>query len=347
MTTTCDRPPTLGLFERWLSLWVAIAIALGLWLGQALPGVFSSLSRWEIAQVNLPIAVFVWCMILPMLVDVDLGAARRFGQQPKGFIITLLVNWAIKPFSMALLGWFCLGVLFRPWLDPQLADSAIAGLILLGAAPCTAMVFIWSRLAQGDSTFTLIQVTANDLVTLVAYAPITGMLLGLTSIAVPWSTLFGSILFFVALPLLIGQTLRLRLLRGGAAALRQVEQVSKPFSILGLLLTVLLLFGFQAATFLAQPQIIALIAVPILLQSLLIFAIGYTWAWRWKLPHSQAAPVALIGTSNFFELAVAIAISLFGLKSGAAIAAVVGVLVEVPVMLLLVAIAKRSRSTFT
>ncbi|ABB57968.1 ACR3 family arsenite efflux transporter [Synechococcus elongatus] len=346
MTVSCDRAPRLGFFERWLSLWVAIAIGLGLLLGQRFPAFFAGLSRWEIAQINLPIAVLIWCMILPMLVDVDLGAAKQLGRQPKGFIVTLAVNWAIKPFTMALLGWLFLGWIFRDWLDPQLAESAIAGLILLGAAPCTAMVFVWSRLTQGDPTFTLIQVAVNDLVTVVAYAPITALLLGLAAITVPWPTLLGSVLLYVAVPLLVAQSLRSRLLKRGSAALRQFDRACKPFSTLGLLLTVLLLFGFQASTFLAQPQTIALIAVPILLQSLLIFAIAYGWAWRWKLPHGQAAPAALIGTSNFFELAVAVAISLFGLQSGAAIATVVGVLVEVPMMLVLVAIANRSRSWF-
>lgn len=339
-------PASMSPFQRYLSLWVALAIAAGLGLGQQWPQLFQWLSRYQVASVNLPIAVLIWMMILPMLVDVDLGAARQLGRQPRGFIVTLAVNWAIKPFTMALLGWLFLEGLFRPWLGADLARSALAGLILLGAAPCTAMVFVWSRLTRGNPNFTLVQVAANDLVTVVAYAPICGLLLGLATLSVPWSTLFWSVLIYVAIPLLLGQQLRQHLLRHGAAGLERFDRLSQPFAISGLLLTVVLLFGFQAGTFLAQPQAIALIAVPLIVQSLLIFVIAYGWAWRWRLPHDQAGPAALIGCSNFFELAVAVAISLFGVQSGAAIATVVGVLVEVPMMLALVGLVNRTRHWF-
>jgi len=337
----------MSLFERYLTLWVALCIVAGLALGSLLPGVFAMLAGLEYASVNLVVAVLIWAMVYPMMVAVDLGSLKSVGQRPKGLIITVVINWLIKPFTMAALGVLFFQHLFAGLIDGAKAPEYIAGLILLGAAPCTAMVFVWSQMTRGDPNYTLVQVSLNDLIMVVAFAPIVAFLLSVTDIAVPWETLILSTLLYVVIPLAAGVITRSALLaRGGAAAVAAFTARIKPASMLGLLATVVLLFGFQGPVILAQPGLIALLAVPILLQSYGIFALGYAAAWAWRLPHNIAAPCALIGTSNFFELAVAVAIGLFGLNSGAALVTVVGVLVEVPVMLSLVAFANRTRERF-
>lgn len=337
----------LGTFERLLSLWVALAIAAGLLLGSLLPALFSGLAALEVASVNLPVAVLIWAMVYPMMVGVDFSALTQIGDRPKGLVITLVVNWLIKPFTMAALGVLFFEVIFAGLIPPDDAQAYLAGVILLGAAPCTAMVFVWSNLTRGDATYTLVQVSVNDVVMVFAFAPIVALLLGVSDIAVPWDTLLISVLLYVALPLLAGVATRSVLMRrGGAAAVEQFQSKVKPVSILGLLLTVVLLFGFQGQVILDRPLVILLIAIPLLIQSYGIFFLAYGAARLWKVPFNVAAPCALIGTSNFFELAVAVAISLFGLGSGAALATVVGVLVEVPVMLSLVAFANRTRGWF-
>ena len=333
----------MGLFERWLSLWVALAIVAGVLLGTAVPGAFARVAALEWAHVNLVVAVLIWVMIYPMMVQVDWGAIRAVGRRPQGLVLTLVINWLVKPFTMAALGVLFFQHLFAPWVDPQTASEYIAGMILLGVAPCTAMVFVWSQLVRGDPNYTLVQVSVNDLIMVVAFAPIAAFLLGVTDVTVPWSTLLLSTVLYVVLPLAAGVLTRARLLARGPDALPRLMAHLKPWSIAGLLGTVLLLFGLQADTILAQPGVIALIAVPLLIQSYGIFFLGW-WGARWlRLPHEVAGPACLIGTSNFFELAVAVAISLFGLHSGAALATVVGVLVEVPVMLSLVALVNRWR----
>jgi len=337
----------MSLFERWLTLWVALCILAGLALGSLAPGLFGVLAGLEYASVNLVVAVLIWAMVYPMMIAVDFGSIRAVGQRPKGLVITLAVNWLIKPFTMAALAVLFFDHVFAGLIDPDRAPEYIAGLILLGAAPCTAMVFVWSQLTQGDPNYTLVQVSVNDLIMVVAFAPIVAFLLGVTDITVPWETLFLSVLLYIVIPLIAGALTRRALIaRGGAAAVSDFTARIKPASVAGLLLTVVLLFGFQGPVILAQPVLIGLIAVPILLQSYGIFALAYGWAWAWGVPHRVAAPCALIGTSNFFELAVAVAIGLFGLNSGAALATVVGVMVEVPVMLSLVAIANRTRARF-
>ncbi|OZA93175.1 MAG: arsenical-resistance protein [Erythrobacter sp. 34-65-8] len=343
------RAAGLGLFEKWLSVWVGAAILAGLALGNLVPGMFGALAALEYASVNLVVAVLIWAMIFPMMVAVDFGAVRRVGDKPRGLVITLVVNWLIKPFTMAALGVLFFEVVFADLIEPADAQQYIAGLILLGAAPCTAMVFVWSQMTKGDPAYTLVQVAANDLIMIVAFAPIVALLLGVTDIAVPWETLLLSVALYVVVPLLAGALVRSRLLAGHGGNVEAVTAFTarmKPLSVIGLLLTVLLLFGFQAQTIVVRPLLIALIAVPIIVQSYGIFFIAYGWAKVWQVPHAVAAPCALIGTSNFFELAVAVAIGLFGLGSGAALATVVGVLVEVPVMLTLVAIANRTRGSF-
>lgn len=333
----------MGLFERWLSLWVALAIAAGVALGTAVPSAFAQVAALEFAHVNLVVAVLIWVMIYPMMVQVDWGAVREVGRRPQGLALTLVINWLVKPFTMAALGVLFFQHLFAPWVDPASASEYIAGMILLGVAPCTAMVFVWSQLVRGDPNYTLVQVSVNDLVMVVAFAPIAAFLLGVTDVTVPWSTLLLSTVLYVVLPLAAGVATRAHLLRRGPEALAALVARLKPWSIAGLLGTVVLLFAFQADTILAQPLVIALIAVPLLIQTYGIFFLGW-WGARWlKLPHDVAGPACLIGTSNFFELAVAVAISLFGLHSGAALATVVGVLVEVPVMLSLVAMVNRWR----
>ena len=336
----------MGLFERFLSLWVALCIVTGVFLGSVVPEVFRLFASIEYAGVNVPVAIFIWVMIFPMMVQVDFSSIKGVGHRPKGLIITLVVNWLIKPFTMALLGWFFFRIVFVDLVDPQTASEYIAGMILLGVAPCTAMVFVWSQLTKGDPNYTLVQVSINDLIMIVAFAPIAAYLLGISEVVVPWNTLLYSVLLYVVLPLVAGVIARALLLRKGNSALDNFLGAVKPASMLGLLATVVLLFGFQAQTILEKPLAIVLIAIPLLIQTYGIFAVAYGAAWIWRVPHNVAAPCAMIGTSNFFELAVAVAISLFGLNSGAALATVVGVLVEVPVMLSLVAIANRTRHRF-
>lgn len=337
----------MSLFERWLTIWVALCILAGLVLGNLLPGLFAALAGLEYASVNLVVAALIWAMVYPMMIAIDFGSLKDVGRRPKGLVITLIINWLIKPFTMAALGVLFFNHVFAGLIDPAKAPEYIAGLILLGAAPCTAMVFVWSQLTKGDPNYTLVQVSVNDLIMVVAFAPIVAFLLGVTDITVPWETLILSVVLYIVIPLIAGALTRRALMaRGGEAAVADFTARIKPGSVLGLLLTVALLFGFQGQVIIAQPLLIALIVVPIIIQSYGIFALGYAWAFAWRLPHKVAAPCALIGTSNFFELAVAVAIGLFGLNSGAALATVVGVLVEVPVMLTLVAFANRTRDRF-
>jgi len=347
MTDTTAPAAGLGTFERWLSLWVALAIGAGLLLGNLVPGLFGALAGLEVAKVNLPVALLIWAMVFPMMVGVDFAALGQIGDRPKGLIITLVVNWLIKPFTMAALGVLFFQYVFAGLIPPDDAQAYLAGVILLGAAPCTAMVFVWSNLTRGDPTYTLVQVSVNDVVMIFAFAPIVAFLLGVTDIAVPWETLILSVALYIVIPLAAGIMVRRRLMQqGGERAVDAFRDRVKPVTVLGLLLTVVLLFGFQGEVILDRPLVIALIAVPLLLQSYGIFFVAYLAARAWKVPFNVAAPCALIGTSNFFELAVAVAISLFGLGSGAALATVVGVLVEVPVMLSLVAFANRTRHWF-
>ena len=339
-------------FERYLSVWVALCILAGLMLGQLFPEIFATLAALEYGSVNFVVAVLIWFMVYPMMVSVDFASLRRIHERPKGLIITLTVNWLIKPFTMAALGVLFFEILFVDLLGPENTGQYIAGLILLGAAPCTAMVFVWSQLTRGDATYTLTQVALNDVVMVFAFAPIVALLLGVTDIEVPWTTLVLSVVLYVLIPLLAGMATRMRLARRAASAEQAQAAVEhftgrvKPLSMLGLLATVTLLFGFQGEVILERPLLIALIAVPLLVQSYGIFALAYAAAFVWRVPFNVAAPCALIGTSNFFELAVAVAIGLFGLNSGAALVTVVGVLVEVPVMLSLVALANRTRHWF-
>jgi ACR3 family arsenite transporter len=337
----------MGLFERYLSVWVGLCILAGVLLGNILPGIFQGIAKIEYAHVNLVVAVLIWVMIYPMMVQIDFSAIKDVGKKPKGLFLTLIVNWLIKPFTMAALGWLFFKVLFVGWVDPQSATEYIAGMILLGVAPCTAMVFVWSQLTDGDPNYTLVQVSVNDVIMVFAFAPLAALLLGVTDIAVPWETLLLSVVLYVLLPLIAGALTRRRLEKNGSnGRVEAFVGTLKPWSVIGLLATVVLLFGFQAEKIINEPVVIALIAVPLLIQTYGIFALAYGAAKALKLPHNIAAPACLIGTSNFFELAVAVAISLFGLNSGAALATVVGVLVEVPVMLSLVAIANRTRHWF-
>lgn len=337
----------MGLFERYLTVWVALGIAAGAGLGLVVPSAFQAVAAMEYAQVNLIVAVFIWVMIYPMMIQIDWHAVRDVGKKPQGLVLTLVVNWLIKPFTMAALGVLFFQHIFAPWVDPQSASEYIAGMILLGVAPCTAMVFVWSQLVKGDANYTLVQVSINDLIMVVAFAPIAAFLLGVTNVTVPWETLLLSTLLYVVLPLVAGMLTRQGLQRRGSAAVPAFVAALKPWSVVGLIATVVLLFGFQAETIVRQPLVILLIAVPLVLQSYGIFFITW-WGAKWlKLPHNVAGPACLIGTSNFFELAVAVAISLFGLNSGAALATVVGVLVEVPVMLSLVALVNAWRPTGT
>lgn len=328
----------MGLFERYLTIWVALGIAAGVGLGLVLPGFFQAVAGLEVAQVNLVVAVFIWVMIYPMMIQIDWAAIKDVGKKPQGLLLTLAVNWLIKPFTMAALGVLFFQYIFAPWVDPQSASEYIAGMILLGVAPCTAMVFVWSQLVKGDANYTLVQVSVNDLVMVVAFAPIAAFLLGVTNVTVPWETLVLSTVLYVVLPLAAGMATRHLLARRSPLAVGALVARLKPWSIVGLIATVVLLFGFQAGTIVEKPAVIGLIAIPLILQTYGIFFIAWWGAKLLKLPHDVAGPACLIGTSNFFELAVAVAISLFGLNSGAALATVVGVLVEVPVMLSLVAI---------
>ena len=344
-----SAPAGIGVFEKWLSIWVALAILAGLALGNLAPGLFEVLAEIEVASVNLVVAVLIWAMVYPMMVAVDFASLAHIGDRPKGLILTVIVNWLVKPFTMAALAVFFFEVVFADFIAPADASQYIAGLILLGAAPCTAMVFVWSQLTRGDPTYTLVQVSVNDIIMVFAFAPIVALLLGVTDITVPWDTLILSVGLYILIPLAAGAATRQLLARRGEgteAAVARFTAAVKPLSILGLLATVVLLFGFQGQVILAQPLVIAMIAVPLIIQSYGIFALAYGAAYLWRVPFGVAAPCALIGTSNFFELAVAVAISLFGLSSGAALATVVGVLVEVPVMLSLVALANRTRHHF-
>ncbi|WP_133488595.1 ACR3 family arsenite efflux transporter [Aliiroseovarius marinus] len=336
----------MGIFERFLSVWVALCIIAGVLLGNLMPSLFQTIAALEISKVNLVVAVLIWVMIYPMMVQVDFASIKDIGRRPKGLVLTLVINWLIKPFTMAALGWLFFRVIFAGLVEPETANEYIAGMILLGVAPCTAMVFVWSQLTKGDPAYTLVQVSVNDVIMIFAFAPIAAFLLGISDVTVPWETLLLSVILYVVLPLAAGIVTRARLIKAGPAALDAFLARLKPWSVVGLLATVVLLFGFQAQTILAKPLAIVLIAVPLLIQTYGIFAIAYGAAKAMKLPHNIAAPACMIGTSNFFELAVAVAISLFGLNSGAALATVVGVLVEVPVMLSLVAIANRTRHWF-
>ena len=337
----------MGIFERYLSFWVSLCIAAGIGLGILAPGAFQTIASLEYASVNLVVAVFIWVMIYPMMVNVDFSSLKDVGKKPKGLCITLIVNWIIKPFTMAALGILFFEYLFAGLVDPQDAKEYIAGMILLGVAPCTAMVFVWSQLVDGDANYTLVQVSINDIILIFVFAPLVALLLGITDIVVPWETLLLSVILYVLIPLGAGFMTRKKLDDSDShERITKFTAQIKPFSIIGLLATVVLLFGFQADTIIDKPLIVALLAVPLLIQSYGIFAFAYGWGYLWRVPFSTAAPAALIGTSNFFELAVAVAISLFGLNSGAALATVVGVLVEVPVMLSLVAFANRTRSYF-
>ena len=336
----------MGIFERYLSVWVGLCIVAGVGLGVLAPELFAMAARAQFAQVNVIVAVLIWVMIYPMMIQIDFGALRKAGDRPKGLALTLVINWLIKPFTMAALGWLFFRVVFADWVEPANATEYIAGMILLGVAPCTAMVFVWSQLTRGEPAYTLMQVAVNDVIMIFAFAPIAALLLGVSDIDVPWQTLLLSVLLYVMLPLWAGWLTRKRLLGKGVEALDGFVSRLKPWSIVGLLATVVLLFALQAEKILAQPLVIVLIAVPLLLQTYGIFALAYVAAKKIRLPHNIAAPACLIGTSNFFELAVAVAISLFGLNSGAALATVVGVLVEVPVMLSLVAFVNRTGHWF-
>lgn len=327
----------MGVFERFLTVWVALGIAVGVALGLIMPSAFEWVAAMEYAQVNLVVAVFIWVMIYPMMIQIDWAAVKGVRKKPQGLMLTLVVNWLIKPFTMAALGVLFFEYIFAPWVDPASASEYIAGMILLGVAPCTAMVFVWSQLVKGDANYTLVQVSINDLVMVVAFAPIAAFLLGVTNVSVPWETLLLSTVLYVVLPLTAGVVTRSLLQRQSSQAVSNFVSALKPWSIVGLIATVVLLFGFQAQTIIDKPLVIGLIAIPLVLQTYGIFFLSWWGAKLMKLPHNVAGPACLIGTSNFFELAVAVAISLFGLHSGAALATVVGVLVEVPVMLSLVA----------
>ncbi len=334
----------MGLFERFLSLWIALAIVAGVAIGALVPSLPDTLSSLELAGINLPIALLIWGMIYPMMLAVDFSAIGGLSRQPRGLLITVVVNWLIKPLTMTALAWVFIRGLFSSWIPVELGDQYVAGMILLGVAPCTAMVFVWSRLSDGDPNYTLVQVAVNDLIMVFAFAPIAALLLGVSEVLVPWDTLFAAVGLFVVVPLAAGWLTRLLLRSPGR--IERLEQRLKPLSIVCLIGTVLLLFMVQARSILAEPLAILLISVPLILQTYLIFWISAQWMRLWGQPRAIAAPGAMIGASNFFELAVAVAISLFGLQSGAALATVVGVLVEVPVMLSLVAIANRNRRLF-
>lgn len=335
--------PAMGLFERYLTLWVVLCICAGIALGRGLPELTQAVASMEVAKVNLPVGVLIWVMIIPMLVKIDFSALSQVRSHARGIGVTLLTNWAVKPFSMALLAWLFLRHVFARWLDPAQVDSYVAGLILLAAAPCTAMVFVWSQLCKGDPYFTLSQVALNDAIMLVAFAPIVALLLGISSITVPWATLLASVLLYILVPVAIAQMLRKHLMRKGENAFKRATAAMGPASIMALLVTLVLLFAFQGNAILQQPLVIALLAVPILIQVVLNSGLAYWLNKRLGVAHCVAGPSALIGASNFFELAVATAISLFGLNSGAALATVVGVLIEVPVMLAVVAVVNHSR----
>lgn len=336
----------IGFFERYLTIWVALCIVAGILLGQWFPGVFQAIGAMEVAQVNLPVGLLIWVMIIPMLIKIDFGAMGQVAGHWRGIGVTLFVNWLVKPFSMALLAWIFVRHVFAPWLPAEQLDSYVAGLILLAAAPCTAMVFVWSQLCKGDPYFTLSQVAVNDAIMVVAFAPVVGLLLGLSSITVPWDTLIVSVVLYIVIPVGIAQAIRKLLLARGEATYRRVTGALGPYSIAALLATLVLLFGFQGNAIVEQPLIILLLAVPILIQVVLNSGLAYFLNRRLGVAHCVAGPSALIGASNFFELAVATAISLFGFESGAALATVVGVLIEVPIMLVVVGVVNRSQSWY-
>lgn len=337
----------IGFFERYLTIWVTLCIIAGIAIGQWIPAVPETLGKWEYTNVSIPIAVLIWLMIYPMMLKVDFQSVRNVGKRPKGILITCVTNWLIKPFTMFGIAWFFF-VVFKTFIPTSLADQYLAGAVLLGAAPCTAMVFVWSYLSKGDAAYTLVQVAVNDLIILVAFVPIVGFLLGIGGVAIPWATLILSVVLFVVIPLIAGMITRIIVVRRHGIDYFNNVFVNKfnKWTMIGLLLTLIILFSFQGKTILSNPFHIVLIAVPLILQTILIFFIAYGWAKAWKLPHNVAAPAGMIGASNFFELSVAVAISLFGLQSGAALATVVGVLVEVPVMLTLVKIANNTREYF-
>jgi len=353
MSTQCEvtakmaSGSPMGLFERYLTVWVFLCIAAGIGLGQIFPGFFHFVGRVEVAQINLPVAVLIWLMIVPMLLKIDFAALHRVREHWRGVGVTLFVNWAVKPFSMALLGWIFIRHVFAPYLPPEQLDSYIAGLILLAAAPCTAMVFVWSNLSEGEPHFTLSQVALNDTIMIFAFAPIVGLLLGLSAITVPWDTLFLSVVLYIVIPVVFAHWWRGRLLRaGGEEGLQRVLKTLQPISLIALLATLVLLFGFQGEQILKSPLIIVMLAIPILIQVYFNSGLAYILNRQVGEAHCVAAPSALIGASNFFELAVAAAISLFGFDSGAALATVVGVLVEVPVMLSVVGIVNRTKGWY-
>lgn len=340
---TAATKPTMSIFERYLTLWVALCIVVGIALGHVFPSVFRAIGQAEIASVNMPVAALIWLMIIPMLIKVDFAALGQVGRHWRGIGVTLFINWIIKPFGMALLGWLFIGWLFRPYLPAEQIESYIAGLIILAAAPCTAMVFVWSNLTRGEPNFTLSQVALNDTIMVFAFAPVVALLLGLSAITVPWATLALSVGLYIVVPVVAAQFIRRILLVGGQPRLDRFLAVMQPLSILALLVTLILLFGFQGEQIIRQPLVIAMLAVPILIQVYLNSGLAYLLNRVTGEAHCVAGPSALIGASNFFELAVAAAISLFGFESGAALATVVGVLIEVPVMLTIVAIVNRSR----
>ena len=352
MSSPCEvtAPSTaaapMSFFERYLTAWVAICIVIGIALGQGMPGVFKAIGAMEIAKVNLPVGLLIWVMIIPMLLKIDFAALHQVKEHVRGNGVTLVINWLVKPFSMAFLGWLFIRVLFADWLPAEQLDSYVAGLILLAAAPCTAMVFVWSRLTNGDPYFTLSQVAVNDLIMVFAFAPLVALLLGVSSITVPWDTLLTSVVLYIVIPVIIAQLMRRALLRQGQASFDAMMHRIQPWSIAALLLTLVLLFAFQGDAIIQQPLAIALLAVPILIQVLFNSGLAYWLNRQVGEKHSVACPSALIGASNFFELAVAAAISLFGFHSGAALATVVGVLIEVPVMLLVVRIVNRSKGWY-
>ena len=338
--------PAIGFFERYLTVWVALCIIAGILLGRGFPGVFQSIAQMEVARVNIPVGVLIWVMIIPMLIKIDFGALAQVKSHWRGIGVTLAINWLVKPFSMAFLGWLFIRHLFAGWLPAEQLDSYIAGLILLAAAPCKAMVFVWSQLCKGDPYFTLSQVALNDAIMIVAFAPLVALLLGLSSITVPWNTLITSVGLYIVVPVILAQWMRKSLLSKGAANLERAVSKLGPYSISALLLTLVLLFAFQGDAIVEQPLVIALLAVPILIQVFFNSGLAYLLNRRLGVAHCVAGPSCLIGASNFFELAVATAISLFGLQSGAALATVVGVLIEVPVMLLVVGVVNRSRQWY-
>ncbi|SOY70386.1 conserved membrane protein of unknown function (plasmid) [Cupriavidus taiwanensis] len=338
--------PAIGFFERYLTVWVALCIVAGIALGQMLPSVFQAIAQMEYAQVNLPVGLLIWVMIVPMLIKIDFSALGQVKSHWRGIGVTLFINWAVKPFSMALLGWIFVRQLFAPLLPADQLDSYVAGLILLAAAPCTAMVFVWSQLCKGDPYFTLSQVALNDAIMVVTFAPVVALLLGLSAITVPWDTLLTSVALYIVVPVILSQALRKMMLRRGVAHFQRAVRRLGPYSITALLLTLVLLFAFQGKAIIEQPLVIALLAVPILIQVFFNSGLAYLLNRKLGVAHCVAGPSSLIGASNFFELAVATAISLFGFQSGAALATVVGVLIEVPVMLLVVAIVNRSQSWY-